>query len=150
MTPKPQSPTWTRAGLAREVGAGPETLRFYEEKGLMETPVRNASGYRIYGAKDVERLQFIQRAQDLGFSLQDIRQLLQLTGDIRTPRNKVREFAKARLTVIRQKINDLRAMEKALSGLVARCDGKGAVKGCPIAEFVGGQKKTSKEECCHE
>ncbi|MEO5714906.1 MAG: MerR family transcriptional regulator [Luteolibacter sp.] len=132
-------PTWTRAALAKAAGVGAETLRFYEQKGLIEEPQRSASGYRLYRESDLERLQFIRRSQDLGFSLQDIRQILDLTNNIRTPRKKVRDFAEARLAVIRQKISDLRAMESALGNLVARCDGKGALKGCPIAEFIGGR-----------
>lgn len=140
--------TWTRAALAKEVGVGAETLRFYEQNGLIEEPQRNASGYRIYDEGDVERLRFIRRSQELGFSLHDIAELLQLTGNIRTPRRKVRDFAAARLSVIRQKIRDLQSMERALGNLVTRCDGKGALKGCPIAEFVGGRK--SKGDCCHE
>lgn len=129
---------------------GVETLRFYEQKGLLEEPQRNASGYRLYRECDLDRLQFIRRSQDLGFSLHDIKQILDLTGNIRTPRKKVRDFAEARLSVIRQKIADLRAMEGALGSLVAQCDGKGALKGCPIAEFIGGKIPKSKGEKCHE
>lgn len=142
--------SWTRTAVAKRAGIGPETLRFYEQKGLLGTPLRNASGYRLYGTADLERLAFIRRAQELGFSLQDIKQLLTLTGNINTPRMKVRDFAEARLTLIRQKIRDLKAMEKALSGLVTRCDGRGELRGCPIAEFVGGRCQSSNEGNCHE
>jgi len=127
---------------------GVETLRFYEQQELLEEPARNASGYRIYSASDLERLNFIRRSQDLGFSLQDIRQLLELTGNIRTPRKKVRDFAEARLSVIRQKIENLKSMESALASLVSRCDGKGALHGCPIVDFMGGEN--SKGGCHHE
>ena len=141
-------PKRTRATLAKEAGVGVETLRFYEQKGLLEEPQRNASGYRIYDESDVERLTFIRRSQELGFSLNDIAQLLQLTGNIRTPRKNVRDFAEARLSVIRQKIADLQAMERALGSLVTQCDGKGALKGCPIAGFIGGKKSNLSN--CHE
>lgn len=141
-------PTWTRAGLAKAAGVGAETLRFYEQKGLVEEPRRSASGYRLYQESDLERLRFIRRSQDLGFSLQDIKQILELTRDIRTPRRKVRDFAEAKLETIRRKISDLRAMESALAGLVVRCDGKGALKGCPIAEFIGGHPTPISN--CHE
>lgn len=144
------SSSWTRSAVASRMGIGPETLRFYEQKGLLSKPRRSAAGYRLYGAADMERLAFIRRAQDLGFSLLDIKQLLALTGSIKTPRKKMRDFAEARLAVIRQKIRDLKAMEKALSGLVTRCDGRGELKGCPIAEFVGGKSKNSNGEKCHE
>lgn len=130
---------WTRSALAKKVGVGADTLRFYEQKSLLRKPVRNVSGYRIYGEADLERMQFIRRAQGLGFSLQHIKHLLQLTGSIKTPRRKVREFAEARLAVIRQKIRDLREMERALGSLVAQCDGQGALQGCPIVEFVAGK-----------
>ena len=149
MTKHP-SPMLTRAALAKLAGVGSETLRFYEQKGLLATPHRNASGYRQYGSGDLERLQFIGRAQELGFSLQDIKQLLDLTGNIRTPRRKVREFAEARLAVIRRKLRDLKAMERALSGLVGRCDGRGELKGCPIADFVSGEISTPQPINCHE
>ena len=142
--------TWTRATLAKLAGVGAESLRFYEQQGLLEKPARNEAGYRIYAGGDLERLQFIRRAQDLGFSLQDIKQLLQLTGNIKTPRKTVRDFAEARLVVIRQKISDLQAMEKSLSRLVTQCSGKGALQGCPIAEFIGGQNIKPQGENCHE
>lgn len=129
----------TRASAAKRAGIGPETLRFYEQKGLLSTPRRSAAGYRLYGEADLERLDFISRAQELGFSLQDIKQLLALTGNIRTPRKKVRDFAEGRLVLIRRKIRDLKVMEKTLSGLVTQCDGRGELKGCPIADFVGSQ-----------
>jgi MerR family copper efflux transcriptional regulator len=141
--------TWTRAALAKKAGVGVETLRFYEQKGLLPAPPRNGSGYRVYGEDDLVRLLFIRRAQELGFSLNDIKELLQLTGSIRTPRQKVRTFAETRLALIRQKIRDLRAMERALGGLVTQCDGKGALQGCPIVEFLGGETVETKEHC-HE
>jgi MerR family copper efflux transcriptional regulator len=144
-----KAPSFTRATLAKAAGVGAETLRFYEKKGIIQPPGRTASGYRIYEQGDLDRLQFIQRAQGLGFSLEEIKELLALTGDIKTPRRKVREFAGARLSTIRQKIKALRAMERALSALVDECDGSGPLKGCPIAEFVGG--KTNKSiGGCHE
>ena len=149
MATKKQSPL-TRAALAKLSGVGPETLRFYEQKGLLEPPHRNAAGYRQYSDSDLGRLEFIGRAKGLGFSLQDIKHLLELTGDIHTPRKMVRDYAEARLTVIRRKIKDLKAMERILSGLVGRCDGRGELKGCPIADFVGGEIPTSKKGDCHE
>lgn len=139
----------TRGALAKASGTGLETLRFYEQKGLLPKPARTDSGYRVYGPEDLERLQFIHRGQELGFSLTDIKQLMQLTGDIKTPRKKVREFAAARLETIRMKIAALKAMEKALGNLVKRCDGKGELHGCPIAEFVGATNTKLKGHC-HE
>ncbi|MBX3743540.1 MAG: heavy metal-responsive transcriptional regulator [Akkermansiaceae bacterium] len=146
---KKKAHAFTRTSLARAAGIGAETLRFYEQKNLVKAPERNASGYRIYGQDDLDRLQFIQRAKGLGFSLDEIRELMTLTGNIRTPRRKVRQFAKARLQAIRQKIEALNAMEQALGALIGKCDGKGPLKGCPIAEFVGNKNHQAKGGC-HE
>ena len=132
-----KAPAFTRASLAKAAGVGAETIRFYEQKQVLREPERNASGYRVYGQGDLEQLLFIQRAQGLGFSLEEIKELMALTGNIRTPRRKVREFAKARLATIREKIATLTAMERALGELVDKCDGTGPLKGCPIVEFVG-------------
>lgn len=142
---KEESPAvFTRSTLAARAGTGVETLRFYEREGLVSPPKRNASGYRIYSESDLERLRFIKRAQELGFSLAEIRQLLLLTGNFKAPRGKVKAFAESRLGAIRQKIRDLRAMERALGGLVGQCDGRGALKGCPIVEFVCGKRQGGK------
>jgi len=140
--------SFTRATLAKAAGVGIETLRFYEQKQVTALPARNSSGYRVYGQSDLDRLQFIQRAQNLGFSLGEIRELMGLTGNIHTPRAKVRKLAEARLSSIRQKIKTLRAMERALGALVAKCDGSGALTGCPIVEFVGGNANS--KGGCHE
>jgi MerR family transcriptional regulator, copper efflux regulator len=93
---------------------------------------------------DLDRLHFINRSQGLGFSLQDIKHLLQFTENIRTPRKEVREFAETRLSIVRQKIRDLRAMERALGILVKQCDGHGTLNECPIVEFVLNGKTQSK------
>lgn len=143
-------PVWTRASLAKAAGVGVETLRFYEQKELLGMPERNASGYRIYDEGDLERLQFISRSQELGFSLSEIKELMELTGNTRTPKAKVREVAGVRLASIREKIKTLRAMEKALGSLVEQCDGTGAIKGCPIIDFIGGKIRTKKQGKCHE
>lgn len=141
--------TYTRATLAKAAGVGVETLRFYEQKEVLAPPLRNASGYRVYTEDDLERLKFIQRAQGLGFSLTEIKELMDLTGNIRTPRAKVRKFAEARLLSIREKIQTLKAMERALGELVTKCNGTGPLTGCPIVEFVEG-KKSKSHRSCHE
>lgn len=126
----------TRASVAEQVGINPETLRYYEREGLLEPPERSATGYRLYGDADLQRLRFISRSKDLGFSLRDIKELLELTENPKRPRKNLRDLATDRLHLIREKIRDLKAMEKTLAGLVTECDGKGEVKGCPIADFV--------------
>ena len=126
----------TRAAVAERTGVNPETLRYYEKEGLLETPKRSANGYRLYGEEDLDRLNFISRSKDLGFSLRDIKEFMILTNDGRKPRKELHDFAAERLRVIRAKIRDLRAMEKSLSALVKECDGMGPIDGCPIAAFA--------------
>ena len=139
----------TRASISGLTGINPETLRYYERESLLDPPERSATGYRLYSEEDLSRLSFISRSKELGFSLRDIKEFMDLTGNPRTPRRELREFASARLRLIRQKIRDLRAMEKALSGLVSECDGEGQVKGCPIAEFVVDRRNAKKRKEKH-
>lgn len=137
-------PAYTRASLAKAAGVGVETLRFYERKQIMKPPERNRSGYRVYDTGDLERLQFVQRAQGLGFSLLEIKELMSLSGDSGRSRHDVRELAGARLTLIKEKVIALRAMGRALSDLIASCDGNGPIEGCPIIESISGKNNNSK------
>ena len=91
----------TRAAVAERTGVNPETLRYYEKEGLLETPKRSANGYRLYGEEDLDRLNFISRSKDLGFSLRDIKEFMILTNDGRKPRKELHDFAAERLRVIR-------------------------------------------------
>ncbi len=140
-----QASRMTRASVAELTGVNPETLRYYEKEGLLDPPRRSATGYRIYGEEDLNRLNFVSRSKELGFSLRDIKEFIDLTGNPRTPRKELRDFANVRLRVIRAKIRDLRTMEKSLASLVSECDGQGQVKGCPIADFVIEGRNTNKE-----
>ena len=88
------------------------------------------------------------KSRDSAF--RNIKQLLELTDNIRTPGKKVRDFAEARLVVIRGKILDLKAMERALSELVGRCKGRGELTGRPVAAFVSEENITLKSGDCHE
>lgn len=126
----------TRSGLARRSGVDAETIRFYEAQGLVPKPSRTAAGYRIYGDADVRRLDFIRRAQQLGFSLREIRDLIRLTDARRGRRSELRNRAMRKLSEIEQKVRDLQAMEKSLRQLVLECNGEGPIQGCPIFHFM--------------
>lgn len=121
--------------LARRAGVGVDTVRFYERAGLLPRAQRTESGYRLYGADDADRLRFIRRAKALGFSLEEIAQLLQLNA-ARGSRAAVRKLAEQRLADLEQKIRELSAIRDALAHLVRRCSGRGALAGCPIIENV--------------
>jgi Hg(II)-responsive transcriptional regulator len=126
----------TSGQLAKRAGVGVETLRFYEREGLLPQPARTTSGYRQYPADAVERVQFIRRAQLLGFQLKDIKELLALGDDPDAGSREVREKAVAKLADIGQRIRDLEAMRAELARLVAACDGSGPAAECPIISAI--------------
>ncbi len=116
-----------------------ETLRYYERRGLLRRPPRSHANYRLYPEEAVRQVCFIKRAQDLGFSLNEIKELIALrTGA--SPAREVRERAIAKLKDIEEKIRSLRAMQKALRPLVAACAGRGP---CPIIESLDGSRSPS-------
>ena len=126
----------TRGVVAARAGVHAETVRYYEKRGLLPKPSRTASGYRIYTEDDVARIRFIKRAQELGFTLEEIRELLSLRVDPGTDRRAVREHAAAKLADLEGKIRDLERMRQALSTLVTACDGCGPTSDCPILEAM--------------
>lgn len=126
----------TTGQLARQGGVGVETIRFYERRGLIERPPRRPSGYRQFPEQTVQRLRFIRRAKDLGFSLKEIKELLSLRLDPDVTCGDVRDRAKLKIESIDRKIATLRKMKSALTKLTAACDGRGSVGQCPIMEGI--------------
>jgi MerR family mercuric resistance operon transcriptional regulator len=124
----------TRGALARQGGVNIETIRYYERRGLLPEPPRSQSGYRLFSKDDVRRVRFIRRAQELGFSLKEIEELLALRVEQQSTRADVRQRAEAKIADIDEKIRQLRAMKKSLQRLTASCSGHGPVCGCPILE----------------
>lgn len=100
-----------------------ETIRYYERVGLMPRPSRTASGYRAYIPQEVDRLRFISRARELGFSLEEIRSLLRLNDDPKMPCVEVDEIARAHLSDVQRKIEELQRMATELQQVIARCVG---------------------------
>jgi len=121
--------------LAAAAGVGIDTVRFYERAGLLKKPARTPSGYRKYTASDAARLRFVRRAKALGFSLDEISELLRLN-DGGGRRKAVRALAERRLTEIEQRLAELERMRTSLRHLVRDCHGDGSLKGCPIIEAV--------------
>ena len=109
-----------------------ETLRYYERIGLVAPPPRNGANYRLYPQETVRRVQFIKRAQALGFSLKEIIELLALRATPETPCADVRRRAFDKITAIDEKIRMLHAMKQTLAQLVAACSGQGEFTDCPI------------------
>ena len=123
--------------LAKAAGVGVETVRFYERKGLLDAPARKDSGYRQYDDDAVERLKFIRRAQQVGFTLKEIQDLLALRDDPDARRADVREKAGEKIAAIDAKVRDLLAMRESLAALLESCEGDGPAAGCPIITALG-------------
>ncbi len=124
----------TTGKLATSAGVGRETIRYYERKGLLDEPPRSHSGYRYYPPDAVDRLRFIRRAQELGFTLTEIRELLGLRIDEVSACNTVEARARAKLATVEDKIDDLRRMQGALQRLVEKCKSRQPTSECPILE----------------
>lgn len=130
------SNSFTTGQLAREAAVNLETVRYYERRGLLPKPPRTASGYRLFPADTTQRLRFIKRAQELGFSLTEIRELLTLRVSPRISRSEIRNRAEAKIVDIEKKIKRLESMRKSLRKLTMSCTGCGPVSECPILESL--------------
>jgi len=126
----------TIGAVAKQANVHVETLRYYERRGLVTRPLRSMANYRLYSAETVQRVRFIKHAQVLGFSLQEIKELLALRAAPRARCADVRVRAEAKITAIDAKIRALQAMRKVLTKLVAECVGHGPITDCPILEAL--------------
>ena len=126
------SSSFTIGAVAKRVGVAIDTIRFYEREGLLPEPLRRASGYRSYGEGTVAQLRFIRRAKHLGFTLEEIRELLALSTDRQRGVKAVKKRAQQRLAAIEQRIVDLQRVRDGLAQLVESCPGHGAPEQCPI------------------
>lgn len=122
--------------LSRLTGVNIETIRYYEKIGMLPSPPRTEGGHRLYGPIHLQTLTFIRRARELGFTLHEIRALIDLGGPVRGPCADVREIAAKHLGDIRSKIADLRKLERLLSKTIDRCEG-GTAPECPVLEILG-------------
>jgi Cu(I)-responsive transcriptional regulator len=118
--------------LARQAGVPIDTVRYYERQQLLPTAQRSAGGYRVFSDSDLTRLQFIRRAKALGFSLEEIGELLGLSDQRGQDMAQVRDSAVHKLHDIEQRIGELQRMHGALKQLVDACPGHGGLEQCPI------------------
>ena len=118
--------------LAAQANVSVDTVRYYERAALLPPPSRTVSGYRAYAEGTVERLQFIRRAKDLGFSLDEIRDLLALSDQRGTGVSEIREIAARRLVDVETRLAELSRLRDGLKQLVDACPGHGDPGACPI------------------
>ena len=126
---------FTIGRLARTAGVHVETIRYYQRRGLLATPRKPPGGIRLYPAESLEQLHFIKRAQELGFALRDIRELLALgSGHCRD----TRRLAEAHLADVDQRLRDLARMRRTLARLIRKCH-NGHEQACPIVATLSTQ-----------
>jgi MerR family mercuric resistance operon transcriptional regulator len=121
--------------LSRLCRVNIETIRYYEKIKMLPTPMRTESGRRVYGPKETRMLAFIRRGRELGFTLDQIRALLNLGGPGKASCAEVREIANHHIEDIRAKINDLAKLERLLRKTVAQCSGE-KVPDCPVLDIL--------------
>lgn len=126
--------TTTISGLARAAGVNVETIRFYQRRGLLIEPDKPLGGIRRYGEAEVARMLFIKAAQRIGFTLDEIAQLLQLDDGAHC--SEARAIAEHKLADVRQRLNDLQRMEAALAQLVDRCASRRGQVSCPLIDAL--------------
>jgi MerR family copper efflux transcriptional regulator len=126
------------------LGLSQDTMRYYEKIGLVPKAAKDRSGRRSYSDMDLTRLRFVQRAQGVGFSLDEIAQLLKLRSNPTKSSRKVRDMADQKCQAMRAQMQALQRMQDELGALLSLCDGKG--EHCPILEGLDGA--TSKPSCC--
>lgn len=133
--------------VARESGCSVPTVRYYEEIGLVPNAGRRNGGHRVYDLTDLQRLTFVRRCRDFGFSVKQVRDLLDVARP-GTPCSEARDIAASHLRSVRSKLADLQALEASLAGFVATCSttcAGGTVDDCTLFEDLGTGPATS---CC--
>ena len=122
-----------------------DTVRYYERAGLLPEPARRASGYREYSHSDVERLRFVRRSKQLGFSLNEIADLLSLTDDRHSDMKGVKTKAEERLEQVEIKITELQRVKRGLKKLITACPGHGELDRCPIVAALNGKEPEARK-----
>ncbi len=126
---------FTIGKLSSKTGCKPETIRYYEQVGLLFEPTRSESGYRLYDYDGLKRLNFILHSRELGFSQNSIRELLHLVDKGEYTCEQVEAMVQGQLKEIRLKISQLKVLESALSDMAQKCE-KGKTPDCPIVDLL--------------
>ncbi len=127
---------FTIGQVAKQAGVGVETIRYYEREGLLEQAKRKASGYRQFDEQVIDRLRFIRRAKELGFTLKEIKELILMQVNPTVTCVDVKSRAETKIIDIENRIRSLQKMKKALVKLTKTCEGKGPASDCVILESL--------------
>lgn len=141
--------TLTTGEAADRADVNVQTVRYYERRGLIPEPPRTSGGFRQYSPDHVARIRFIKRAQELGFTLDEAGELLNLRATPEADRADVRAVAQEKRDEIEQKIADLQRMQTTLNHLIAACEGHGTTDDCPILHALE-DSATNHQEQTHD
>ncbi|TYP93605.1 MerR family transcriptional regulator, mercuric resistance operon regulatory protein [Fodinibius salinus] len=137
--------TYKIGDVAKRADVNKETVRYYEKRDLIPKPDRRRSGYRIFTQRHIDQIRFIKRAQQLGFTLSEIKELLELRMNANTTCPEIKSEAQEKYRDVREKIEDLRRIQKTLTDLIDSCSEEGPVGDCPILEALEGKNETGKQ-----
>ena len=129
------TPTMTIGPLSEKTGCNIETIRYYERIGMMPKPPRTAGGHRVYREEHLKRLTFIRRSRELGFTLDQVRNLLLLVDGDDFTCDEVKTMTLEHTDNVHRKINDLKKLERVLKDMVSQCD-RGDVPDCPVIDAL--------------
>lgn len=132
---QPDDMTMLIGALSKRTGCNIETIRFYERIGIMPNPARTQGGHRVYTQDHLKRLTFVRRSRELGFTLDQVRNLLSLVDSDDYTCDEVKEMTLEHMGDVRHKIADLRKLERVLNDMVSQCD-RGAVPDCPVVDAL--------------
>ncbi len=137
--------TYKIGEVARRADVNKETVRYYEKRNLIPEPDRRRSGYRIFTQRHIDQIRFIKRAQQLGFTLSEIKELLELRMDEHTTCSEIKNEAQDKYQDVVKKIEDLQRIKETLVDLIDSCSGEGPKGECPILDALEGESDTGKE-----
>lgn len=137
--------TYKVGEVARKAGVNKETLRYYEKRKLITKPDRRRSGYRIFTQHHIDQVKFIKRAQELDFTLCEIKELLELRTDENTTCSEVKMEAEEKYRDVIEKIQDLQRIKATLIDLIDSCSGSGPKGDCPILLALEGDNKADRK-----
>ena len=136
--------------LSKHTGVNIETIRYYERMGLLREPARTAAGYRLYDATDLERVNFIRSAQELGFTLEQARQLLALRASDTAHAQAVLDITLAKIADAEARLERLSDIRDMLRMLADECPGEVPVSDCPILAFLTARRKDQQHNKKHQ
>jgi len=137
--------TYKIGDVASRADVNKETVRYYEKRELIPKPDRRRSGYRIFTQRHIDQIRFIKRAQQLGFTLSEIKELLELRMDEDTTCSEIKNEAQEKYRDVVEKIEDLQRIKETLTNLIDSCSEEGPAGDCPILEALEGRNETGKQ-----